>query len=96
MGTQARLWLHGRRQAGVAQRDRLLEDVADAAARGVFERLFGLGGEAIVLETVKRGTARVDKVREQVCQRALTERRTQAKPSPNPSPSPEPNPSPKP
>ena len=47
--------------AGVAHRDRLLEADADAAARGVFERLFGLVAEAhdsdaAVLETVKRGT----------------------------------------
>ena len=46
--------------AGVAHRDRLLEADADAAARGVVERLFGLVAEvtadAIVPETVKRGT----------------------------------------
>ena len=49
------------RMAGVAHRGRLLEADADAAARGVFERLFGLVAEAhdsdaAVLETVKRGT----------------------------------------
>ena len=32
--------------------DHLLEDDVDAAARGVFERLFGLVAEAILLETV--------------------------------------------
>ena len=42
--------------AGVAHRDRLLEADADAAARGVVERLFGLVAEVIVPETVKRGT----------------------------------------
>ena len=42
--------------AGVAHRDRLLEDDADAAARGVLERLFVLVAEAIVPETVKGGT----------------------------------------
>ena len=48
------------RMAGVAHRDRLLEDDADAAARGVFERLFDLVADAtksrIPPETVKRGT----------------------------------------
>ena len=58
--------------AGVAHRDRLLEDDVDAAARGVFERLFGVVAEVIAMETVKRGTERVDKVREQVCQGVLT------------------------
>ena len=53
---QARLWLHGRRGAPC---DRLLEDDVDAAARGVFERLYGLVAKAILLETVKRGTERV-------------------------------------
>ena len=43
------------RMAGVAHRDRLLEDDVDAAARGV-ERLFGLVAEVIEPETVKRGT----------------------------------------
>ena len=43
--------------AGMAHRDRLLEDDADAAARGVFERLFVVVAEVIVQETVKRGTA---------------------------------------
>ena len=66
--------------AGVAHRDRLLEDDADAAARRVFERLFVLVAEVIAVETVKRGTERererVDKVREQVSQGALTERQT--------------------
>ncbi len=52
-GMQARLWLHGRRGAPC---DRLLEDDADAAARGVLERLFVLVAEAIVPETVKGGT----------------------------------------
>ena len=42
--------------AGMAHRDRLLGADADAAARGVFERLFGLVAEVIVRETVKRGT----------------------------------------
>ena len=48
--------------AGVAHRvttcyDCLLEDLdADAAARRVFERLFVLNGEVVLLETVKRGT----------------------------------------
>ena len=42
-------------------RDRLLEDDADAAVRGVFERslslsLFVLLAETILPETVKRGT----------------------------------------
>ena len=41
---------------GVAHRDRLLEADADAAARGVVERLFGLVAEVIEPETVKRGT----------------------------------------
>ena len=50
---QARLWLHGRRGAPC---DRLLEDDVDAAAHGVFERLFGLSAEVNELETVKRGT----------------------------------------
>ena len=50
---QARLWWHGRRGAPC---DRLLEDDVDAAAHGVFERLFGLVTEIIELETVKRGT----------------------------------------
>ena len=44
------------RMAGVAHRDRLLEADADAAARGVVERLFGLVAEVIEPETVKRGT----------------------------------------
>ena len=55
-GMQARLWLHGRRGAPC---DRLLEDDVDAAAHGVFERLFGLFArvnELATLETVKRGT----------------------------------------
>ena len=55
-GMQARLWLHGRRGAPC---DRLLEDDVDAAAHGVFERLFGLFAEVnelATLETVKRGT----------------------------------------
>ena len=60
----------------MAHRDRLLEADADTAACGAFERLFGLVAEvtadAIVPETVKRGTERVEKVREQVCQAALT------------------------
>ena len=43
--------------AGMAHRDRLLEDEVDAAARGVFERLFVVVAEVIVQETVKRGTA---------------------------------------
>ena len=60
----------------MAHSDRLLADDANAAGRGVFERLFGLVAEVIVLETVKRGTERVDKVREQVCQGALTQRRS--------------------
>ena len=41
------------RMAGVAHRDRLLEDDVDAAARCVFERLFGLVAEDIVGDTVK-------------------------------------------
>ena len=45
------------RMAGVAHRDRLLEADADAAARGVFERLYVVFAEVIVPETVKRGTA---------------------------------------
>ena len=49
-----RLWLHGRLGAPCGP---LLEDDVDAAARGVvLERLFGLAAEAIVPETVKRGT----------------------------------------
>ena len=44
--------------AGMAHRDRLLAAGVDAAARGVFERLFGLVAEVIVTETVKRGTER--------------------------------------
>ena len=52
-GMQARLWLHGRRDAPC---DRLLEDDVDAAAHRVFERLFGLFAEVNELETVKRGT----------------------------------------
>ena len=43
--------------AGMAHRDRLLEDDVDAAARGVFERLYVVVAEVIVPETVKRGTA---------------------------------------
>ena len=35
----------------------LSKDDADAAARGVFERLFVVVAEVIVQETVKRGTA---------------------------------------
>ena len=56
--------------AGVAHRDHLLEDDADAAARCVFERLVGLIAEAIATETVKQGTPSVDQLREseQVCQ----------------------------
>ena len=70
---QVRLWLHGRRGAPCG---RLLEsdDDVDAAARGVFERLYGLVAKAILLETVKRATERVDMVRDQVCQVALTQR----------------------
>ena len=48
--------MHGRRGAPC---DRLLEDDVDAAAHGVFERLFGLFAEVnelATLETVKRGT----------------------------------------
>ena len=52
-GMLAMLWLHGRSDAPC---DRLLEGDADAAARGVFERLFVLDGEVVLLETVKRGT----------------------------------------
>ena len=37
---------------GVAHRGRLLESDADAAARGVFDSLFGLVGEAVVPQTV--------------------------------------------
>ena len=36
----------------MAHRGRLLEADADAAARGVFDRLFGVAGEAVHLETV--------------------------------------------
>ena len=36
----------------MAHRGRLLESDADAAARGVFDRLFGLFGEVVVIETV--------------------------------------------
>ena len=36
----------------VAHHGRLLEADADAAARGVFDRLFGVAGEAVHLETV--------------------------------------------
>ena len=67
--------------AGVAHRvtacyNRLLEDLdADAAARRVFERLFVLNGEVVLLETVKRGTESGE-VRKQVCQGALTQRQT--------------------
>ena len=67
--------------AGVAHRvtacyDCLLEDLdADAAARRVFERLFVLDGEVVLLETVKRGTESAE-VRKQVCQGALTQRQT--------------------
>ena len=67
--------------AGVAHRvttcyDCLLEDLdADAAARRVFERLFVLDGEVVLLETVKRGTESGE-VRKQVCQGALTRKRT--------------------
>ena len=39
---------------GVAHRGRLLEGDADAAARGVFDGLFGLVVEAVVLQTVAR------------------------------------------
>ena len=49
-----------------------LEDDVDAAANGVFERMYGLVAKAILLETVKRGTERVDTVKEQVYQGALT------------------------
>ena len=35
----------------MAHRGRLLEADADAAARGVFDRLFGVAGEAVHLET---------------------------------------------
>ena len=56
--------------------DCLLEDLdADAAARRVFERLFVLDGEVVLLETVKRGTESAE-VRKQVCQGALTQRQT--------------------
>ena len=37
---------------GVAHRGRLLEGDADAAARGVFDGLFGLVVELVVLQTV--------------------------------------------
>ena len=66
--------------AGVAHRDSLLENDADAAARGVYERLFGLVAEAIATETVKQGTQSVDQVRQRVrasVPRALTQKSEQ-------------------
>ena len=55
----------------------LLDADADGAARGVFDRLFGLVGEAgVVPETVNEEQSLVDMVREQACQRALTRKQT--------------------
>ena len=61
----------------MARRGGLLDADADAAARGVFDRLFGLVGEAAVVpETVNEEQSLVDMVREQACQRALTRKQT--------------------
>ena len=46
----------------------MLEVDADTAARGVLERLLGLVGEVVVLETVNEEHG-VDILREQACQR---------------------------
>ena len=40
---------------GVAHRGRLLEGDADAAARGIFDGLFGLGVEAVFFEPAGLG-----------------------------------------
>ena len=59
MGRRARLWWAlsaesnvGAPGGGVAHRGRLLEGDADAAARGVFDGLFGLVVEVVVLQAV--------------------------------------------
>ena len=39
----------------MAHRGRLLEDDADAAARGVFDGLFSLVGEVVVLQAATQG-----------------------------------------
>lgn len=54
-GETARLASRARQGAsdgGTVHRGRLLEVDADTAARGVLERLLGLVGEVVVLETV--------------------------------------------
>jgi len=43
---------------GVAHRSRLLEGDADAAASGVFDGLFGLVAEAVVLQAVTERSQR--------------------------------------
>ena len=50
-GETARL-ASGASDGGTVHRGRLLEVDADTAARGVLERLLGLVGEAVVVETV--------------------------------------------
>ena len=71
-GETARLASRARQGAsdgGTVHRGRLLEVDADTAARGVLERLFGLFGEIVVLETVNGDQSGIDTVRAQACQR---------------------------
>ena len=51
----------------------LLDADVDGAARGVFDHLFGIVGEAVVLETVNEEQSGYG---ERACQRALTRKRT--------------------
>ena len=75
MGTQARPrgWrvghATGASDGGTVHRGRLLEVDADTAARGVLERLLGLFGENVVLETENGDQSGIDTVRAQACQR---------------------------
>ena len=50
-------------------RGRLLKVDADTSTRGVLERLLGLFGEIVVLETVNGDQSGIDTVRAQACQR---------------------------
>ena len=50
-------------------RGRLLKVDADTSTRGVLERLLGLFGEIVELETVNGDQSGIDTVRAQACQR---------------------------